>query len=146
MISDFSNFNLISEVDVPQGREIARHGTLYMSKNHQMLGLRHLFIPLPFSCGKKCDFCHSDSMTGCFSCIGSTSSWNYDYLNMLNNIVKFVNEKGCSTIILKGGDPLLFFDKTKEILSIIRKTYSGSIILERQPFFEQIHSEQKFTF
>lgn len=129
VISEFNKIQLIKKSSVPQGREIARVGKLYNSAKYQMLKLRHLFINLPFACQENCKFCTSKSVLGCFSCIGSKNSWNDDYTITLKKAIEFANNQRCNTIILKGGNPFLLSDIIEKLLSVIRKLYSGKIIL-----------------
>lgn len=139
VISDFLNFGIIKIVEYPQGREVARHGRLYNNSKHQNLSIRSLFVSLPFGCEKDCVFCKAQTMMGCFSCIGTTSSMDYDYYNLLDFILKFAKDVKCTEIILKGGNPLLFWADTKNILSIIRSKFLGTIklIINSEPSITQ---------
>ncbi|WP_255258077.1 radical SAM protein [Bacillus sp. AFS018417] len=96
-------------------RETYRKGAIKNLLKDENIPMQNCFIELPCECTKNCVHCDDTKINGCYSCKRATQTAIKElgfYYNLMRDIValKFKN------LYFHGGDPLLEWEFTKEIL------------------------------
>ena len=83
-----------------------------------MLRLRRICVPLGLECNLQCKYCYRD-----FEKI-KIPEFTPDMIKYLNN----VSSSWCEAVIASGGEPLIYWDKVKELFSYIPKNVHKRIM------------------
>ncbi len=96
-------------------RETYRKGAIKNLLKDENIPMQNFFIELPCECNKNCIHCDNTKINGCYSCrkaIQTDSKELGFYYNLMRDIVSLK----VKNLYFHGGDPLLEWEFTKEIL------------------------------
>lgn len=103
-------------------------GPRWFNSSIDRIRLNRIFIELPTTCNKGCDYCHRLKYQGCFMCKFSDNtscdnSIDYEYYKYL---FKEINKVKPDDILLFGGNPFYEWNKTTELINMLVKSVSCS--------------------
>lgn len=110
--------------------EPVRIGNLRLGMLQKIYSLNTSYIELPTNCNKKCSYCSTAKINGCYSCCLPQDMENKD-ISFYKNLIDTLEDYNCERIIIHGGNPLNDWNFTKSVLEYIKlkqKKFSVFII------------------
>lgn len=122
-----SNIGYIANSFIP--KEDYRIGVLKRSPLQESYSLNTAYVELPTDCNKYCKHCDKLKINSCYCCSLPNNTLNFDldfYKNLLDQLFCY----NVTNIIIHGGNPLLNWTFTRELLDyILEKRHSNVCII-----------------